>query len=79
MLGDRLGIDETAYRHQHPRIGELAFDSDRKLMSTLHNIDGVPTLYTKGPLMCSWPGSTHVLTREGRGPLTPSGRNASPG
>ncbi|HIY74525.1 MAG TPA: cation-translocating P-type ATPase, partial [Candidatus Intestinimonas merdavium] len=71
MLGDRLGIDETAYRHQHPRIGELAFDSDRKLMSTLHNIDGVPTLYTKGAIDVLLARSTHVLTREGRVPLTP--------
>ncbi len=50
MLGDRLGIDEVAYRSQHPRLGELAFDSDRKLMSTLHDVDGTPTLFTKGAI-----------------------------
>lgn len=33
-----------------PRIGELPFDSDRKLMSTLHNIHGKNILYTKGAL-----------------------------
>ena len=71
MLGDRLEIDEVAYRQQHPRIGELAFDSDRKLMSTLHSIDGVPTLYTKGAIDVLLARSTHVLTREGKVPMTP--------
>ena len=33
-----------------PRLQELPFDSDRKLMSTLHLIDGKYTLYTKGAL-----------------------------
>ena len=70
MLGDRLGIDETFYRQTHPRIGELAFDSDRKLMSTLHDIDGVPTLYTKGAIDVLLARSTHVLTREGKVPMT---------
>ena len=70
MLGDRLEIDEVAYRQQHPRIGELAFDSDRKLMSTLHDIDGVPTLYTKGAIDVLLARSTHVLTREGKVPMT---------
>ncbi len=31
-----------------PRVSELPFDSDRKLMSTLHNIDGISVMYTKG-------------------------------
>ena len=70
MLGDRLGIDEIFYRQTHPRLGELAFDSDRKLMSTLHDIDGVPTLYTKGAIDVLLARSTHVLTREGKVPMT---------
>ena len=70
MLGDRIGVDEVAYRAQHPRLGELAFDSDRKLMSTFHDIEGVPTLYTKGAIDVLLDRSTHVLTREGRVPMT---------
>ena len=31
-----------------PRLSELPFDSDRKLMSTLHLVDGRYTIYTKG-------------------------------
>lgn len=32
----------------YPRIQELPFDSDRKLMSTLHNISGAYVMITKG-------------------------------
>ena len=71
MLGDRLGIDEEAYRAQHPRLGELAFDSDRKLMSTLHDIDGVPTLFTKGAIDVLLDRSKWLLTREGKVEMTP--------
>ncbi len=71
MLGDRIGIDETQYRAQHPRLKELAFDSDRKLMSTLHDIDGVPTLYTKGAMDVLLDRSDFVLTRTGPVPMTP--------
>ena len=74
MMGDRIGVDETTYRAQHPRIGELAFDSDRKLMSTLHNIEGVTTLYTKGAIDVLLDRSTQVLTREGPVPMTPEWR-----
>jgi Ca2+-transporting ATPase len=35
-------------KHAHKRIDEYPFDSDRKLMSTVHNIDGVKQIYTKG-------------------------------
>ena len=45
---DELGIDETVMRAQYPRIAELAFDSDRKLMSTLCRIGNKTVLFTKG-------------------------------
>ena len=34
----------------YPRIGEIPFDSDRKLMSTIHHIDGKTVMFTKGAL-----------------------------
>ena len=74
MLGDRMGIDETIYRKTHPRLGELAFDSDRKLMSTLHDIDGTPTLYTKGAIDVLLSRSRWLLTREGPVEMTPERR-----
>ena len=70
MLGEHFGVEEETYRIQHPRLGELAFDSDRKLMSTLHDIDGVPTLFTKGAMDVLLDRAKWLLTSEGRVPLT---------
>ena len=75
MIGDRLGVEENAYRAQHPRLGELAFDSDRKLMSTLHDIEGVPTLYTKGAIDVLLDRSKYVLTSEGQVSMTQEWKN----
>ena len=71
MLGEKFGVDEVTYRAQHPRLGELAFDSDRKLMSTLHDIDGTPTLFTKGAIDVLLDRSKWLLTREGKVEMTP--------
>ena len=71
MLGEKFGVDEESYRAQHPRLGELAFDSDRKLMSTLHDIDGTPTLFTKGAIDVLLDRSKWLLTRQGKVELTP--------
>ena len=71
MLGEKFGVDEESYRAQHPRLGELAFDSDRKLMSTLHDIDGTPTLFTKGAIDVLLDRSKWLLTRERKVELTP--------
>ena len=71
QLGGRFGVEERAYRTQHPRLAELAFDSDRKLMSTLHNTADGPTLYTKGAMDVLLDRSTHLLTANGPVPMTP--------
>ena len=76
QLGEKFGVDGEAYRAQHPRLGELAFDSDRKLMSTLHDIDGVPTLFTKGAIDVLLQRSNYLLTREGPVEMTPERREA---
>ena len=47
-LGAEYGLDELVVRDEHPRIGEIPFDSDRKLMSTVHNINGRTLMITKG-------------------------------
>lgn len=49
-LSDYFGVEENSYRKQHERLRELAFDSDRKLMSTLNMNGKIPTLYTKGAI-----------------------------
>ena len=47
-LGSRLGLAPEAVREKYPRESENPFDSDRKLMSTKHTMEGVPTMIVKG-------------------------------
>ena len=47
-LGEAHGITETATRAKYPRLTEIPFDSDRKLMSTVHEFSGGLELVTKG-------------------------------
>lgn len=50
VLGQKHGINELEYREKYPRIAELAFDSDRKLMSVAGELDGKKYMFTKGAL-----------------------------
>ena len=43
-----LGYNKNDLVKTAPRIGEAPFDSGRKMMSTVHNIDGEIVQYTKG-------------------------------
>ena len=47
-LGSRYGIEAASVRNRYPREGELPFDSDRKMMSTLHRINGENRMIVKG-------------------------------
>ena len=74
LLGENFGVEESAYRSQHQRLGELAFDSDRKLMTTLQEIEGVPTLMTKGAIDVLLERSDRLMTSEGIRELTEADR-----
>ena len=73
-VGDEIGADEVGFRQIHPRIQELAFDSDRKLMSTLHTFEGKPMLLTKGAIDVLLDRSNRVMTARGVAPMTPAAR-----
>ena len=47
-LGEDFHFDEEEVRAKWPRLGELPFDSERKLMSTVHRFSGGLMLMTKG-------------------------------
>lgn len=47
-LGSKLGREAADVRAQYPRQLEIPFDSDRKLMSTVHTFQGVQTMIVKG-------------------------------
>lgn len=42
------GLSDKKMRTDHPRVGEIPFDSERKLMSTLNRCGDVRKMYTKG-------------------------------
>ena len=50
LLGDDLGIDRKALAAGNRRVAEFAFDSDRKLMSTLTEENGKFTVNSKGAM-----------------------------
>ena len=47
-LGESNGFDEDIVRNRWPRLTEIPFDSDRKMMSTVHKLDGGFLMVTKG-------------------------------
>lgn len=44
----KLELPKYELKKQTPRVGELPFDSNRKMMSTIHKVDKTYTQYTKG-------------------------------
>jgi len=69
-LGERLHLDELIVREVTPRISELPFDSDRKLMTTLQHIDGKLVVFTKCAMDVLLNRATHIETTEGIRPIT---------
>lgn len=47
-VGERMGVSADEIRDLYPRISEVPFDSNRKLMSTLHDLEQGRTMITKG-------------------------------
>lgn len=47
-LGSNLGMEAALIREKHPRISEVPFDSDRKLMSTAHVFENRYVMVVKG-------------------------------
>ena len=47
-LGSNLGIEATKVRERYPRMSEVPFDSDRKLMSTAHKMKEGHVMIVKG-------------------------------
>lgn len=48
VLAHKVGMIKAEWDKKYPRIQEIPFDSNRKLMSTFHNIDGKTVMYAKG-------------------------------
>lgn len=48
LAAHKNGIEKEKLNHQYPRMGEIPFDSDRKLMTTIHQIDEKNVVIVKG-------------------------------
>ena len=48
LAAHRNGLTKEALNKSYPRLGEIPFDSDRKLMTTIHNMDGKLIAIVKG-------------------------------
>ena len=48
LASHKSGMPKDELNARYPRLGEIPFDSDRKLMSTINNIDGKNVVIVKG-------------------------------
>lgn len=69
-LADQWDMDRKELQSNQPRVDELAFDSDRKMMSTLHNHDSKYILYTKGAVDSLLPNCKYIIQNEELHPIT---------
>ena len=69
-LGKRYGVEAAEVRRLSPRKGEIPFDSDRKMMSTLHRIDGENRMIVKGAIDCLMARTEWIWTSAGVRELT---------
>lgn len=72
----KIDLPDTVIRDMMPRLEEIPFDSDRKLMTTKYRLHGVPTLLTKGALDVLLDRSTRIRTTEGIQKMTEEDRKA---
>ncbi len=49
-FGYKYGISKENIDGQFARLNEVPFDSERKMMSTIHDVDGKNIVYTKGAI-----------------------------
>ena len=69
-----LGHAKQEWEEKTPRIGEIPFDSDRKMMTTLHGVDNGVLQYTKGAPDMVIARCTHILEQGQVVPMTPEKR-----
>lgn len=69
--GQKKGYDKADLEERMPRLSELSFDSDRKMMTTFHRKENGETVsYTKGAPDVVLTRCTHMMTERGAVPLT---------
>ncbi len=74
-LAAKQGIKRVDLEETSPQIGDLPFDSDRKMMSVFHELDGDYLSLTKGAPDIVLDRCSQVLTETGVRPLTDQDRD----
>ncbi|MBO5461126.1 MAG: cation-translocating P-type ATPase [Ruminococcus sp.] len=72
----KISLPDTTIRDIMPRMEEIPFDSDRKLMTTKYRLHGVPTLLTKGALDVLLDRTVSIRTSEGVRSITEEDKEA---
>lgn len=67
---NKHNLNYETVREKYPRIGEIPFDSDRKLMSTVHEIAGNFKMLTKGAVDVLIPRIKEIKTMDGKREFT---------
>ncbi len=68
----RDGMDKNALEQRMPRIAELSFDSERKLMSTVHPLNGKFRVMVKCAPDILLARCSYILSSSSPAPLTPT-------
>jgi Ca2+-transporting ATPase len=75
-LAAKAGLCKGELDEQHPRLGEVPFESAKQYMATLHAEKGQRTAYLKGSLEKLLPMCGSFQTPQGEIPLDAAGRQA---
>ena len=70
LAEDDFKLDQEELEEKYPREFEKPFDSDRKMMTTVHEIDGKIVAYTKGAIDEMVELCTKILTTNGEREIT---------
>ena len=73
-LGTKLGLSPDDVNAKYPRESENPFDSDRKLMSTKHTMEGTPTMVVKGAVDVLLDRMVNIQIGSEVRPITPEDR-----
>ena len=66
LAAHNMGMPKEKLNNDYPRLGEIPFDSDRKLMSTINRIDGKNVVIVKGAFDMMAPRCTAGDTARGK-------------
>jgi Ca2+-transporting ATPase len=74
VLGLKAGLDPAAAKERFPRVAEIPFSAERKMMTTIHQGDAGVWAFLKGAPEALAPRCTRILMGDGERALTDQDR-----